>query len=224
METSNSMVKAVILDMDGVMVDTEPVQHKAFCWLVEREGKQPKLHPNGLVHWVGITERENVARLKEKYGLRGKIEEMVKERQKYYQNLLKTELRPMPGLDSLIDLLRDRGIPMAIASSSAIENVEIVLKALRLQEVIKVVVSGTEVKRGKPAPDVYLKAAQDLGVEVKNCWVIEDAANGIEAGKRAGMRVIAVTSQYTRDQNFSKADRIVNSLGDVTGDMIGSAS
>jgi HAD superfamily hydrolase (TIGR01509 family) len=206
------MVKAVIFDMDGVMVDTEPLQNKAFSWLVERENKKPVLFSNGLIHKVGITEKENVEFLKKKYSLRGEVDMLVEERAQYYRKVLKEGIKPTKGLLSLVATLLRQGIRLGIASSSARQNIIFVIKRLGLEGSFLAIVSGEEVDRGKPYPDIYLEAARRLQMLPAECVVIEDSASGVLAGSRAGMKVIAVPNIYTRGGDFSLAFRVENSL------------
>jgi HAD superfamily hydrolase (TIGR01509 family) len=206
------MVKAVIFDMDGVMVDTEPLQNRAFSWLVERENKKPVLFSNGLIHKVGITERENVEFLKKKYSLRGEVDMLVEERAQYYRKVLKERIKPTKGLLSLVATLISQGIRLGIASSSARQNITFVIKKLGLEDSFLAIVSGEEIDRGKPYPDIYLEAARRLQVLPAECVVIEDSSSGVLAGSRAGMKVIAVPNIYTRGGDFSLAYRVENSL------------
>jgi HAD superfamily hydrolase (TIGR01509 family) len=214
------MINAVIWDMDGVIVNSEPIQNRAFCWLLEREGKVPRLFPNGLLQEVGVRESDNISRLIREYGLSGEVQSLMKFRGDYYRKLLGTELKPMPGVRELMELIRVKGLLMAIASSSVRENIEIVLKALNLQELITLIVSGEEVKHGKPDPEIYLTAAKKLGVNTQQCLVLEDASTGVRAGKAAGMKVIAVPNEFTRDGDFDEADEVISSLLEVSWQMI----
>jgi HAD superfamily hydrolase (TIGR01509 family) len=214
------MIKAVIFDMDGLMVNTEPIQNIAFSWLIEREHKKPIYHSNGLVHQVGINEKENVQILQSKYNLTGTLDNLVEQRALYYQNLLKSHVIPMPGLIEFITELRKSKIMLAVASSSIKENIMYVLKALKISQCFNVVVSGVEVSHGKPAPDIFLEAAKRLDTEPIHCVVIGDAENDVIAAKKANMAVIAVPNQYTANHDFSSANKVLHSLNEVTVSLI----
>ncbi|MBT6995411.1 HAD family phosphatase, partial [Candidatus Woesearchaeota archaeon] len=162
------MVEAIIFDHDGVMVDTEPLQSKAWIEMLKKYGKEPELYENGLVHIVGISIDENWKILKEKYNVEEEIDSLEEQRGEIYFNLLK-EAQPIEGL---MDLLKDlnkekisKGIMLAIASSSNKEYIEAVVKKFGFEEMFDLIVTRKDVEKGKPNPDIYLKVANEFRVK-----------------------------------------------------------
>jgi len=211
------MIKAVIFDMDGLMVDSELFQSMAFKKILKRYGIEAK---EEIVQVIGIREVENWEIIKKKYGLKEDTAKLMKERGKIYIKILKEKAVAMPGLYKLIDSLKKSGYKIALASSSVYEHVQIVLKKLKLQKDFNIIISGGDVNRGKPDPEVYLITAKKLSVKPIDCLVLEDAYTGVIAAKNAKMKCIAVPNKYTKNQDFSKADLVVKSLEEITIDTI----
>jgi HAD superfamily hydrolase (TIGR01509 family) len=126
--------------------------------------------------------------------------------------MLREQVEPMPGARELIAALHERGYPLAIASSSPLWQIEAVVERLNLRGMLAAVASGEEVPHGKPAPDVYLLAAERLGVPPARCLALEDSGPGTIAAKAAGMCVIAVPSAETAGHSFEHADLVLPSL------------
>ncbi|MFQ5872839.1 MAG: HAD family hydrolase, partial [Dehalococcoidia bacterium] len=129
---------------------------------------------------------------------------------------------PSPGVHELLDGMKARGLRLGLASSSQGNWVEAVLTTLGIQDRFDVVVSGEMVTKGKPDPEIFLTTARRLAVESARCLVIEDSPHGIRAGKRAGMRVMAVVTPLTRDLDLSEADQVVDSLEQFDYRILGS--
>ncbi len=208
-------LKSIIFDHDGVMVDTEPLQSQAWIRILERYGKTPEIYGNGLVHKVGITINGNWNILKLKYGITENTNHLEEQRSIVYRDLL-SQTRPMVGLMELLSELRkekkNKKLKTAIASSSNREYIEMVVNNFGIADDFDVIVSGKDVASGKPAPDIYLKAALLLGANPENCVVLEDSRTGVEAAKAARMKVIAIPNQYTDEQDFTDADLVLPSL------------
>ena len=128
------------------------------------------------------------------------------------------EVKPKPYAREFISLLKDRGVKMGIATSNAVENVRICLKSNRLESFFDVVITSSDVARGKPFPDVYLHAASLLGSDPENCIVFEDIPAGIASGRAAGMETVAVYDDFSRDQKKKKislADHYISDYGEL---------
>ena len=216
------MTLAVIFDMDGLIIDSEPLQNNAWVDILKRHGKSPVLNEKtGLVHIIGISITKNWEYLKDKYGLSESVKELEEERMPVYLKSLGPGLKAMEGFAELVEKLFKNKIPMAIASSSKRNYIEIALKSLSAEKYFPVIISAAEFERGKPNPDVYLAAAKELGVKPESCVVLEDSGLGVQAGKNAGMKVITVPNSYTEDDSgLSLADVRVKSLKGVSLDMI----
>jgi HAD superfamily hydrolase (TIGR01509 family) len=213
------MIKAVIFDMDGLMINSEPIQSKGFELLLREYHKKPIYHTNGLVHVVGT--HGNCAKLKIKYQIDEELDILKQKRQQFYQKLLKSEvIKSMPGLNSLLKFLKKNDLKIAVATNSFLEDIKVIFPKLKILSYFNVFVTCEDVINGKPAPDIYLKAAKRLNIKPAECLVLEDSETGVSAGKNAGMKVIAVPNKFTKNHDFSKADLIVKSLNNIDWKII----
>lgn len=207
---------AVIFDMDGVLADTEPIQEEALGAFLALRGRSLSSAENAAM--IGLDHRAFWATLIDRLGLDESIEECVRD----YEPILLPRLaglRAAPGARQLVLALVAADVPLAVASSSFRPAVEMTIGAIGLRDAFKIVVSGEEVRNGKPAPEIYLLAAERLGVEPGKCVAIEDSANGVRAAIAAGMTCLGITTSYsTRDQ--LQATRTVRSLTEIApGDL-----
>jgi len=207
------VISAAIFDLDGVIVDSEPLHYLSEKEMLSKRGVN--LRSSDVKDIVGRTEMEGMQYLKDRFRLKDSAEQLYEEKQRIYKRMLRNAVKPRPGLFKLLNDLGDKGMTLAIASSAPRENVDIVLNALGIEDKFRAVVSGDDVERGKPSPDIFLLAAERIGIEPKNCLVIEDAQNGVEAAKHAGMTCIVVPNQFTQDQDLSRADVVVQSLEEI---------
>lgn len=211
------MFSAVIFDLDGVIADTESVQLRAINLL---------LHPFGhslpqeewAREYVGHPIEEDVRAIQTRFGLETPLEILSERRRILYRNLLQdgAGLQTLPGLDAFLEGLRERQIPLAIASGSPRADIETVLRTLNLSERFNAIAAADEVAQPKPAPDVYLLATARLKIQAHECLAIEDSATGIASAKSAGLRVAAIPSAYTRHQDLSKADVLVGGFHELS--------
>jgi HAD superfamily hydrolase (TIGR01509 family) len=209
------MTQAVILDLDGLMVDSEPVHQRAFEELLARHGIAYRFDVEEYGRcFVGIPVRENAHYLLSRFNLRGSAEDILHEREEIYKALIAdpANLVVMPDIYTLLDELLAREFRLGVASGSPRGQVETILRGMGVTNHFRAIVAGTDVPRTKPAPDVYLRAAQQLGVAPARCVAIEDSATGITAAKAAGMRAIVVPNRYTAHQDLSHADARAESL------------
>ncbi|MBI2829749.1 MAG: HAD family phosphatase [Chloroflexi bacterium] len=206
-------MKAVIWDMDGVIADTASLHFVAWQEVFQKRG-------------VTVTEDD----FRETFGLRNdsiipavvkypmppeEIKAISREKETMFRSIAKGKLKLLPGVIELMVSLQESGWKQAVASSAPLENIQLVLKELHIEKYLAAIISGEDVTVGKPEPQVFLLAAQKLGVEPENCVVIEDAPAGVIAAKRAGMHCIATTISHPRSA-FPQADLIVDSLGKMS--------
>lgn len=205
------MIQAFIFDMDGVIIDSEPLHFSADKMLLQEFGvtiTDEELHA-----YVGTTDRLMWSELKEKYNLQLSLDELLA-RQKQYKRQVFTarELQPVKGINELLGDLKKKGIPTGLASSSARDFIELILQKLKIRAYFQAVVSGEEVENSKPAPDIFLQAAKLLNAAPANCVVLEDSEHGVKAAKAAGMKCIAYRNPSSGRQDLSAADKIVTTL------------
>jgi len=205
-------LEAVIFDLDGVLVDSEPLHFRASNRVLGELGAE--IAETEYRTFIGWGERATWQAWKERFALSPSVEELA-------ARVRKTTLQEIalgvPIIEPAVELarrLRDQAMPLALASSSPYDRIEAELRAAGVDEVFAIRVSGEdpEVAHPKPAPDVYLRAAARLGVCAEACVAIEDSAIGALAAHRAGMTVVVVPTALTVDQDFAVADVVLESL------------
>ncbi|MCZ6707651.1 MAG: HAD family phosphatase [Chloroflexi bacterium] len=201
---------AVLFDMDGVLVDGEPLHFAALNEILAEE--QVQLDMAAYQRYMGTTMMHTWTDLRERYGLSRDFEYYRERYDEAVMTQYRTQAQPMAGARSLLDRLQEADVPRAVASSSNRAWVETALSALGFRDDFQAIVAGDEVRQGKPDPEIYLTAAAKLGAEPARCTVIEDAPAGIESGRRAGMRVVAVRTEMTQGLELDGASRIIDSL------------
>ena len=199
-------LEAVVFDMDGVIIDSEPLWSEAERQLLARRNLAYSEHLKPLL--MGLDSREAVRILKKHYDLGEPVEELVHERNQLVSELIQQHGQPIPHALELIQRVRDGGLKTVVASSSPYVLVELVVDKLGIGPLLDLVLSGDEVDRGKPAPDIYDAVAKTLGVAPECCLVIEDAPNGVRAAKAAGMRCLAITTGASKAE-LAAADQVV---------------
>lgn len=211
-------IKGIIFDMDGLMVDSEPVQLKAINDALRPLGVQ--VNDDDFIDMVGRKAIENFIWLKNKHGFKETAEELNEIKNQAYLRRIQTELTTMPGLEDALELCRKENLITAIASSSPRPDILAVLKLLNMEDQFKFLASGDQVKNGKPDPEIFLKALEMLGGGAEEFLVLEDAGHGVNAAKSAGMYCIAIPNHYTRHQDFSRADRVLGNLAELTAEIV----
>jgi beta-phosphoglucomutase len=206
-EYDNQM--GVIFDLDGVLVDTGWAHRQSWYDLAEKEGYS--MTDEFFYSTFGMQNYQIIPMLLGRNALSEEIDRLSDWKEQRYRDIIKEKLTPAEGAKSLlIDLKKERFL-LAVGSSAPRANLELVLDCTDLRDYFDAYVTGQDVTRGKPAPDTFLKAAEKLSLNTNRCVVVEDAVQGIEAGKAAGMGVVAVTTTRSR-ADLVGADIIVDSL------------
>ena len=203
----NQPFKAVIFDMDGVIVNSEPLHETAF---LETFGELGYAGNHG-VHFPDFLGRSDRAVWKffmERHRPTQSVEELTDLKEGRLVKVIRHTEPLFPGVVELIETLAER-FPLAVASGSVHRVISEVLNLGKLGRFFKTVVSAEDVAQGKPAPDIFLRTAKLLGVEPHECCVIEDTTAGIQAGRSAGMTVIAITNTYPAAE-LTQAHHVVN--------------
>jgi len=214
------VIKAVIFDMDGVIIDSEPLHYKIFMNYT-KSSFGLTISDEEYDTFIGTTNKSIFSMLQKRHGVRGNLDTMVEEYEEQYLTFLMTanSEKPIDGVDILVKNLHQCNMKLALASSSPKEHIKIILNMFKLDEFFAAAVSGQEVKAGKPAPDIFLRAAEFLGVLPKECLVFEDSRNGVSAAKKAGMKCIAYYNPHSGKQDLSQADKIISSFAEVSNDI-----
>lgn len=215
---SRESVDAVIFDMDGVIVDSEPRHERAFLNIFEEMGYAGR---HG-IHFPDYYGKSDAALWKDfmaKHAPPESLEFLCEWKQRVFLEILREDEPLFPAIPELIRDLSAR-YRLAVASGSLHPVIASVLNLQDLKKYFPVVASVQDVKRNKPAPDVFLHAAERLGVRAEACCVIEDSAAGVEGARSAGMRVIAITNSLPREK-LADATVVVSNYGEIRQLLLG---
>jgi HAD superfamily hydrolase (TIGR01509 family) len=206
-------IRAVIFDMDGVLTNSEPLINAAAIAMFKEKGLT--VQPEDFLPFVGTGEERYVAGVAEKYHFPLDAAAAKQRTYEIYLDLVPSQLEAFPGVHDLVHRCRTAGLRLAVASSADKIKVVANLKKIELPPVSwDAVVTGERVENKKPAPEIFLVAARDLGVPPTQCVVVEDAVNGIEAAKAAGMRCVAVAQTFPAER-LQAADVVRVRISDV---------
>ena len=208
----NRRLEAVLFDMDGVIIDSEPLWSEAEKRLLAR--RNLSYSPSLKTAMMGRDAKGAVSLLREHYNLTDSVEELIGERNHLIAELFKEDLNTIPGALELVRSVIAEGIITGLVSSSSQPLIELALEKIGATGLFAIILSGDLVARGKPAPDVYITAAERLGVRPEHCLVIEDAPHGVAAAKHAGMCCLAIDTSVNVVE-LATADRVVSRFEEV---------
>jgi HAD superfamily hydrolase (TIGR01509 family) len=212
------MIKGVLFDMDGVLVDSEEYIRKAAIMMFAEYGIKAK--PADFRPFVGMGENKYVGGVAQKYGLNVNIDIIKARTYAIYEAITRGKLNPLPGAKEFIRKCIDKGLKIALASSADRIKIEINLRETGIHiSLFHAIVNGLDVERKKPFPDIYLKACGMMGLNAGECLVVEDAISGVEAAKRAGCKCLALTTSFKKE-DLQKADWISKSLLEAPDEVI----
>lgn len=207
-----SRFDAIIFDMDGVIIDSEPRHERAFRKVFEEIGLGDR-HGIEFADYFGKSDRVLWADFVARHQPATPLEELAGMKFRHFVGMIEEEKPLFPGFLELLDRI-PREMPMAVASGSHHDTIDVVLALGNLRPRFRAVVSSQDVPRGKPAPDVFLRAAELLAAAPGRCCVLEDSAAGVAAGKAAGMTVIGITNSIPAER-LRGADHIVDRYEEV---------
>ena len=211
---------AVIFDMDGVLVDNNPVHVEAWKVYADRLGFEltEKKIRNDL---YGRTNADAFRRLYRDDLTEAEYKLLSQEKEALYREMYLPTIKEVPGLQLFLDAMKSYNVQMAIATSAIPENVDFVTKQLNIASYFNVVVNETHVTKGKPDPQVYTLTAKKLGYDPANCVVIEDSMSGVLSGLAAGCKVIGLTTTHDRDE-LSNTHLIIDDFKDLNFEKVSS--
>lgn len=217
------MLKAVIFDFDGVLVDSELLHYEAFSHILSplnvKMSKQQYFDK-----YLGLSDEELIRTVNKEQKLilsESQVKQLLAEKASIFKTLAVSHASIIEGVPGFLKMLSENKIPMAVCSGALLEEIEMILKGAKLRDYFDVIVSAEQVKKGKPDPEGFLLALKLLNkespdaIKPKDCIVIEDSHWGLEAAKAAGMHPVAVTNSYSADQ-LKPADTIVANIGELT--------
>jgi HAD superfamily hydrolase (TIGR01509 family) len=203
------LIKALIFDMDGLMIDSERLYFQAERDIARKF--QKTVENETLWKMMGRSPHEGLAIFIQDLDLPLTVDEAIEMRTGMMQEKLRTDLESMPGLDHILGAFYGR-LKLAVCTGAPQEFLNIVLDKLQIRYRFAALQDSDDIKKGKPDPEIYLKACEKLKLQPEECIVLEDSSNGVLSAKRAGCFVIAVPSDYTHGQDFRAADAIVPDL------------
>jgi len=213
--------KAVIFDMDGVIVDSEPRHERAFHAVLEEIGYAGK-HSLRFTDYVGRTDHVLWEDFVKAYQPPHTLEELLTMKRQKVVEIIREERPLFDGLPQLVEQLAAK-VPLALASGSERPIVEEVLSLGGLRQWFQVTVSGSEITNGKPEPDIFLKTARLLGMDAADCVVVEDSRPGVAAARAAGMRVVAITNTHPAGE-LGEATLVVSDYAGLQAVMVAAKS
>jgi beta-phosphoglucomutase len=207
------MIRGVLFDMDGVLVDSEEFICRAAIEMFREKGIIA--NREDFVPFVGMGENRYIGGVAYKYRLEADIEEIKARTYYIYDKIATGNLHALPGAVEFVKNCRKRGLKLALATSADRFKMEVNLREMELPESsFDTTVNGLEVQRRKPFPDIYLEAAARLGLSPEECLVVEDAVSGVRAGKAAGCKCLALTTSFKAEE-LKEADWICENLANV---------
>ena len=214
------MLKAVIFDMDGVIVDSEPELVKVEIKYMAEHGI--KITKEDIDEFVGTNSYYMWRILKKRYNLDKSVEDLVREnRERYLEHISNPEnITAIPGVINLIKSLHKKGIKMVVASSSPVSWIEQIIDTLDIRKYFEFLISGDYVDNSKPDPDIFLYALDKLKVDKEEALVFEDSTNGVKAAKAAEIKVIGYKGDETSNQDLNMADKVIKSFYEIDSNKL----
>ena len=214
------MIQTVIFDMDGVIVDTEPVHHFAY----QHHFKQLNIEvsPEMYASFTGNSTKNIYERLKSVYGLKEDVLDLVEVKRNLFNDAFdqKEDLYLLDGVEELIQELHQNGMQLILASSSANVTIQRIFNRFDLDQYFTHKVSGEDCPKSKPHPAIFQKAAELAQTPVDHCIVIEDSTNGIMAAKAAGIYCVGYDSFHSKMQDYSLADKVISHFNELSFEKI----
>lgn len=216
MQKKQLMLKAILFDMDGVIVDTEPLHHKAYFGMFNTLNIEVSE-----AHYQSFTGQStiNVCRsLCHHFKLSNNPEDLVQVKRNIFKGLFKNDpnLQLLDGVLNLIKEYHENGLTLVLASSASMGTINSVFTRFDLDKYFIAKLSGADLKESKPHPEIFLKAAEISGYEKKHCLVIEDSTNGIKAANAAEIFCVGYKSIHSKNQDYSKANLVINNFEEIT--------
>jgi len=222
------MLRAIIFDFNGVLVDDEPVHLKLFQRVLREEGISLTAR-DYYARYLGMDDRGCFKAAYQEHGRKldnAFLAELIRRKARYYREAIEEGILFFPGVKELIPTLSSR-FPLAVASGALRTEIETILHALGLKKYFRAIVSAEDVSEGKPNPEIFIKALGLLNkrnstgrpILASECLVVEDSKEGILGARRAGMKCLAVTNSHPAEE-LGEADAVVKSLEEVTVDFL----
>ncbi len=204
---SEQEIRAVLFDMDGVIVDSEPQHIQAFQKTLASHGHTLD-HENYQTYFAGKTDQKGLEDFLQTHTDSTPIEDLLAEKTGHFLDIAENDITPYAGIIDVIQGLRKKGIKLALVTGSVRQEVEVILSALNIRDAFDVIITADDVRTGKPDPEGYTKAVAAIGYDPEQCVIIEDSPSGVNAAVAAGIRCIAITTTHN-EHDLSTATKVI---------------
>ncbi len=214
------MLKAVIFDMDGVIIDSEPLHNRAYHDMFNEVGinVSKELYES----FTGQSTINICKRLCEHFNLEQSPEDLVALKRKHYKQFFESD-SDLALIDGVLDLIKDyynNGLTLVLGSSASMGGINQIFERFDLNQYFVAKLSGADLKESKPNPEIFIKAAEASGYKPEECMVIEDSTNGIKAAHAAGIYCVGYDSFHSKNQDYSKANKVIEDFTEISFDKI----
>jgi len=214
------MLKGVLFDMDGVIVDTEPLHHKAYHLMFDEV--EIEVSPELYQSFTGQSTLNICKRLCDHFGVTKAPETLVQLKRKHFKHIFANDssLQLIDGVLDIIKEYHERELKLVLASSASMLTINNIFERFDLNQYFIAKFSGADLKQSKPHPEIFEKAAYATGYERKNCMVIEDSTNGIKAANAAGIFCVGYDSVHSKNQDYTIANMVISDFSEIKYDVI----
>jgi beta-phosphoglucomutase len=214
LEVSNNHPFAAIFDMDGTLIDNTPFHYKAWQQLFKKRGLPELSKETYLSQISGVPILNTIKKYFGENLDEAEQRALLSEKQRLYRDFFRPVL-PLNGLETFLNDLKRTGVKIALATSSNMDDIDFIFDAIAIRQYFDAIITGSMVSQPKPSPQIFLKAAEQLGTRPEKCVVFEDSLSGLAAGKNAGMKVVGITTAHPAQTITKLANLVINNYADV---------